>query len=57
MNRRIRDPNVRWCERRTPVYGRSRLLDLNNKAATVLSASCNVQKHGKNGAIYRKYWL
>ena len=27
MNRRIRDPNVRWCERRTPVYGRSRLLD------------------------------
>ncbi len=21
MNRRIRDPNVRWCERRTPVYG------------------------------------
>src|SRR5690625_3642895 len=30
-NRRIRDPYVRWCERRTPLnHGRSRLLDYTN---------------------------
>jgi len=28
MNRRVRDPYARWCERRTPVVrSRSRLLD------------------------------
>jgi len=28
MNRRVRDPYARWCERRTPVGNRrSRLLD------------------------------
>jgi hypothetical protein len=28
MNRRVREPYARWCERRTPLnFGRSRLLE------------------------------
>jgi len=51
VNRRIRDPYVRWCERRTPLnFGRSRLLDY----LTIVYDKDSIIAFGLFSAIFKK---